>query len=716
MKRSYIYNKRRDFFQNEHKYSLTYYKDFDYKIFDNIMYIKRAGQGHDESYDDVIIMFDTETSKEMPDAVCRNYVVAWTLSVRAFDTNIVTLYGSKPSELVYTIDRMRRHFQGDKTILYCHNLSYDWTFLRKFMFIKWGTPDKQLNTKSHYPLFIEFNNGVILKDSLILAQRNLEKWANDLDVEHKKAVGKWNYEKIRHQKDIKKCTKNELLYIENDTLAGVECIQKTMNTLNKKIYSMPYTATGIPREAVRTIGKENHARDLFKRIVPEYRIQQILEMVYHGGYTHANRHYISRTVKGLIEAYDFSSSYPFVMLSEKYPMERFSPSKNCKVEHIIRNSEKYAYIFKLILINPRLKDDSIPMPALQYSKCVKTVNTVEDNGRILSANYVEIYLNEIDLQIIKEQYTWQSDACIEVYSAMKDYLPRWFTDYVFKCYEDKCTLKGGDPVLYSISKAKLNSLYGMLCMHPCRLSIDEDYVTGDYNTNTEIDLAELYEKYVKKFTSILPYQFGVWVTSYAFKNLFTLGKCVDTENGGVWLYSDTDSCYATKWDKEKINAYNENCKKKLEANGYSCVVYKDREYWLGVAEHDGSYSQFRTCGSKKYAVRYARTEENKKDKKAGKLKITVAGVPKKGVKCLKNNINNFSRTMVFDGKTTGKLQHTYFYEPQIWIDENENERGDSIDLSPTTYILDDVNVVDWESLFTEEVGMQIYYEGDFYEL
>ena len=244
----------------------------------------------------------------------------------------------------------------------------------------------------------------------------------------------------------------------------------------------------------------------------------------------------------------------------------------------------------------------------------------------------------------------------------------------------------------------------------------EDYVTGDYNTNTEIDLAELYEKYVKKFTSILPYQFGVWVTSYAFKNLFTLGKCVDTENGGVWLYSDTDSCYATKWDKEKINAYNENCKKKLEANGYSCVVYKDREYWLGVAEHDGSYSQFRTCGSKRYVVRYARTEENKKDKKAGKLKITVAGVPKKGVKCLKNNINNFSRTMVFDGKTTGKLQHTYFYEPQIWIDENENERGDSIDLSPTTYILDDVNVVDWESLFSEEVGMQIYYEGDFYEL
>ena len=716
MKRSYIYNKRREFFQNEYEYSLTYFKDFDYTIFDKIMYIGRAGQGHNETFDDVIIMFDTETSKETPGEVCKNYVVAWTLSVRAFNTNIVTLYGSRPSELVYTIDRMRSHFQGDKTVLYCHNLQYDWTFLRKFMFSKWGTPDKQLNTKSHYPLFIEFNNGVILKDSLILAQRKLEKWAEDLEVEHKKAVGKWNYEKIRNQEDVFKFNKNELKYIENDTLAGVECIQKTMDTLNKKIYSMPYTATGIPREAVRTIGKDNHARDMFKRIVPDYEIQQILEAVYHGGYTHANRHYISRTIKGTIEAFDFNSSYPFVMLTEKYPVERFSPSSNCKVEKIIRNSEKYAYIFKLILINPRLKDDSIPMPALQYSKCVKTINAIEDNGRVLAASYVEIYLNEIDLSIINEQYTWDSDACTEVYSSRKDYLPRWFTDYVFTCYEDKCKLKGKDPVLYSIAKARLNSLYGMLCMHPCRLNIDENYQTGEYTTNRDIELSELYEKYKKKFTSILPYQFGVYVTSYAFKNLFTMGSCVDYKHGGVWLYSDTDSCYATKWDKEKIAAYNENCKKKLETNGYSCVSYEGKEYWLGVAEHDGSYSQFRTCGSKRYAVRYARTEKNIKDRKAGKLKITVAGVPKKGVKCLKNNINNFSRSFVFDGKTTGKLQHTYFYEPQIWIDEKGNERGDSIDLSPTTYVLDDVNVVDWETLFNEEVGMQIYCEGDLYEL
>ena len=717
MKRSALYNKRRLYFETEHEYACTYWEDFDFSVFDKIMYITRAGRGDNDTYNDVIIMFDTETSKETPKTVCSNYVVAWTLSVRAFNKNICTIYGGKPSELVYCMERMHKHMPGDKTIFYCHNYSYDYVFERKFMFVKWGTPDKQLNTKSHYPLFMEFNNGIIIKDSLILAQRKLEKWAEDLNVEHKKAVGKWNYEKVRHQKDIKNITADEKEYIEHDTLSGVECIQKTMDTLGKRIYSMPYTATGIPREAVRVIGKEYHARDLFNRIVPDYHIQEILEKVYHGGYTHGNRHFISRTVLskdfGFIKAKDFASSYPFCLLARKFPMGRFEPSHDCAPEHILKYGEKYAFIFKLILVNVRLKSDAITMPALQLSKCTQTVNVIEDNGRVLASKLVEIYTNEVDLKVIASQYEYDHAACTEVYSTEKDYLPRWFTDYVFKCYEDKCKLKDGDPVLYSIAKAKLNSLYGMICQHPCRLLIEEDYTTGDYSTNREESLEELYEKYKKKFTSILPYQWGVWVTSYAFENLFALGACVSDK--GVWLYSDTDSCYATNWDEEKVKAYNEKCKAELKANGYGAVVLDGKEFWLGVAEDDGTYSQFRCVGSKRYCVRYAATEENKKKKKAGKLKLTVAGVPKKGVKCLKNNIKNFHKEFIFDGQTTGKLQHTYFFEPEIWIDENGNERADSIDLSPCEYKLDDVKVVDWESLWSEDVEMQIYEEGDFYE-
>ena len=701
MKRYRLYRRRKEFFHKQYSYGMFYWKDFDFSVFEQIMYICRAGQGHKgETYNDCIIMADTETSKERYKENCSNYVVAWSIAIRAFDKNIVTLYGSKPSEFVSCVDKLHKKMPADKTVIYWHNMSYDWVFLRKFMMQKWGTPDKQLNIKSHFPLFINFNNGIIMKDALMLAQRKLEKWADDLQIEHRKAVGSWDYDKVRNQSDLKEFTVDELSYIENDVLAGVECIQKTMDTLHKHIYSIPYTATGIPREAVRTIGKEYHARDMFKRIVPDFIVQQILEKVFHGGYTHANRFRISVTVNGKIICFDFSSSYPFVMLSEKYPMERFAPlEENVEPSFILRNAEKYAYIFKLVMLKPELKRKEEPMPVLQMSKA-KSINAIEDNGRILQAEYVEIYTNEIDLKLICEQYKFKG-ICTEVYYSEKGYLPRWFTDYVFQCYKDKCELKGGDPVLYSIAKAKLNALYGMTVQKPVKAMIDENYQTGEYKLNDSIPDAELYEKYVKKYTSILPYQWGVWVTSYAFFNLHTLGKCVADD--GIWLYSDTDSCYATKWDMEKVNAYNENCKKKLEANGYSCVKIGEREFWLGVAENDGEYSEFRTCGAKRYAVR---------DAGSGKLKITVAGVPKKGAACLNDEINNFHRGFVFDGESTGKLQHTYYYEEDIWIDENGNERGDSIDLSPTTYVLDDVTTIDWNSLWEEEVEIPVYTSDD----
>ena len=159
---------------------MAYWKDFDFSVFDKIMYICRAGNGHKgETYNDCIIMADTETSKERYKENCSNYVVAWTISIRAFDKNIVTLYGTKPSEFVECVTNMHNRMQGEKTIIYWHNMSYDWVFLRKFIMQKWGTPDKQLNIKSHFPLFINFNNGVIFKDALMLAQRKLEKWAED---------------------------------------------------------------------------------------------------------------------------------------------------------------------------------------------------------------------------------------------------------------------------------------------------------------------------------------------------------------------------------------------------------------------------------------------------------------------------------------------------------------------------------------------------------
>ena len=233
----------------------------------------------------------------------------------------------------------------------------------------------------------------------------------------------------------------------------------------------------------------------------------------------------------------------------------------------------------------------------------------------------------------------------------------------------------------------------MCVQKPIKEVIEEDYQSGEFSIQEGQDPREIYQKYVNNRNSILPYQWGVWVTSFAYRNLFLLGACA-----GTWLYSDTDSCYGLDWNEEMLNAYNDGCKKKLLDRGYGAVMHNNREYWPGVAETDGVYSEFISVGAKRYAVR--------KDKKL--VKITVAGVPKKGFRCLNNDLRNFKAGLIFNGKVTGKMQHTYFFEEDTWIDDAGNERGDSVDLSPCDYVLDTVHEVDWERIFYKEIKVTVY--------
>ena len=701
------------------KYKMCLWNKWNYDVLDNIMYSRRSGRGTHESWSDAIIMADTETSKKKKGE--ENHVVAFTISIRAFDMNIVTLYGHNPEEFCKCLKRIRKHLQGDKFIVFWHNMPYDWVFIRKFMFKHFGHPEKQLNIKPHYPLFINFEGGIQFRDSLILAQRSLEKWSEDLQVEHQKAVGKWDYDKLRNQHE--EFNADELEYIEHDTLAGVECINVLMNALKKKLWSMPYTATGIPREEVRKRGKANGAKQLFEQIALELSSYLKMEQVFHGGFTHANRHLIDELIEGLIQCFDFASSYPFVLLTQKYPMDKFKPLPNCKLEEILQGAEDTAFMFKLILYKPHLKNDFIPMPVLQISKCVKSVNVIADNGRVLSSDYIEIWCNEIDAKVIASQYEWEGDLCVEVEYSHKDYLPRWFTDYIFELFAEKCKLKKGDPVLYALAKARLNALYGLCVQKSIKPQIEELYAAreiegevreeGEYIIDDNENNEELYQKYLDNKGNILSFAWGCWCTSYAMYNLFCLGSCVKDDPAqkiSHWIYSDTDSCYSDLWDYDKIEAYNEKCKAELRANGYGPVVVDGKEYWLGIAEHEegkDDYTQFKTQGAKRYCGRQV---------KDGSLHITVAGVPKKkGADCLQDDINKFTEGFIFPGSETGKLTHKYFYVPCIYTDEDGNITGDSIDLSPCDYLLDSTDVVnDWFTSLDEEINMQVYDEGRIY--
>ena len=719
-----------DYIHNYHKYKMVSWDRFDYSILTrNIMYYKKKGMYRKGTWNDVIITADTETSKshEISKDPMPNHVCAWTISIRAYHCNIVTLYGTRPSEMVSAFIKIREALKGDDIYCYWHNMAYDWVFMRQFFMFSFGAPVKQLNTKPHYPIMLAFDNGIIMKDSLILSGCKLEKWANDLDVKHKKAVGSWDYDLIRDQG----CsfTRAEKRYIENDTLALAECIDAFCISLHKTVYSIPYTATGIPREEVRVRGKEHNAHRDFTRKALDYFQYLKMRKLYHGGYCQSNRYYISDILNSEpVKCKDFASSYPYCLIAlAEYPVTAFKPFDDVKPEFIINNSAKYAYIFKISFINIKLKDRYYPMPALQASKCEQSINLRTDNGRVISAGYCCLYMNEIDLEVMSKIYTWDpSTTCTEVEVADKGYLPRWFTDYVYELYAEKCKRKplaDKDPVAYALAKARVNSVYG-LCV---QASIRENYIevteegeykinehgdtalfkSGEYRIDYDMDMKKEYEKYLKRPNTVLNYQIGVWCTALAFRNLFRLGECVNKyyENGSLaypphWYYSDTDSIYSDDWNEDLVAAYNEECKNNLKANGYGPVVVDGKEYWLGVAEPDTVYSEFCTVGSKRYAGRSTKDNE---------LHITVAGVPKKGALCLQDDLTKFTRGFIFDGETTGKLAHFYiFSEKGIYKDQFGNEIADSIDLQPCDYELDAVEK--FEYLLSDDYMLEYFGE------
>ena len=152
--------------------------------------------------------------------------------------------------------------------------------------------------------------------------------------------------------------------------------------------------------------------------------------------------------------------------------------------------------------------------------------------------------------------------------------------------------------------------------------------------------------------------------------MFRLSRCL--KDDGVWIYGDTDSIFATGWDDEKIEKYNEECRQMVIKAGY------DIEGGLGEASLDKICIEFCALHSKCYAYRDTL-------KKKGKLCITIAGVPKtEGAKALKDNIENFNEDIVFKGEDTGKLTHLYIPAERIYNKDNL-EIADSVDLIPCSY-------------------------------
>lgn len=199
---------------------------------------------------------------------------------------------------------------------------------------------------------------------------------------------------------------------------------------------------------------------------------------------------------------------------------------------------------------------------------------------------------------------------------------------------------------------------------------DHPYIGNEWQEDEKRNVEKEIEKYNKSSARFLFYPWGVFVTAYARRNLFS--GIMECKND--YIYSDTDSIKIRNANQHKkyFDEYNrliiEQLKRACDFHKYpydliSPKTIKGVEKPLGVWDFDGHYSRFKTLGAKRYMVQYSDDPRNGDDR--NKINLTVSGLNKKIVvpymieKYGENIFDAFSNQLYIPKGKTGKLNHTY---------------------------------------------------------
>lgn len=626
-------------------------------------------------YANIPMSFDIETSNlknEKGEKVPLMYI--WQMCIAGY-----TVTGRTWETFTYFVNKLSEIFNTDvkhKIIIYVHNLAFEFEFI-KWVF-KWS---KVFAVKSRTPVFARTCNNVEFRCSYLLSGASLDNVANNLTFFKIKKLDDFDYKKIRSNETS--LTDRELLYCINDVKILVAYIAEFFYR-DFPVNEIPLTKTGFVRNYVRNqCFYENKTTKKDKKYT-KYRYQQFIQSLtlnceeyamckkaFSGGFTHANAWYVNYTVSN-VKSFDFTSSYPAVMIAEKFPLS--SPIHieiKCEQE-FLKIAKSYNVIAEIELFNVNEKYEYEHY--ISKSHCTEiSKDCVEDNGRVVSVSHLKITITEVDFYIMRKCYKWSKCKINKAFKFYRGYLPKSIINSILKFYEDKTTLKNvsGREYDYLLGKQNLNSIYGCFVMDVVRdiITFEEKW---DIKTTLELSSEEILdtiEKYNKSSTRFSYYPWGVYITAYARYNLWT----AIFELKDDYIYSDTDSVKFINYEKHisYFEIYNNFIIEKIK----ECLQYynidvdrmqpetiKGIKKPLGVWDDEGIYTKFKTLGAKRYLTL-----------KDDEYEITVAGLAKTSI----NYIVNFAEergvtpfdvfTYDFDkfkgltipAEYTGGLCHTY---------------------------------------------------------
>lgn len=589
----------------------------------------------------------------------------------AVDTEEV-FYGRKLSEFTQFLDVLAEKLCGRRAIIFVHNLSYEFQFIYKFF--AWDSVFALDNRKVMYAKTGQFD----FRCSYLLSAKSLSGVSKEISSvypEYGKKDGDLDYSLLRHEETP--LTKAEMGYCEMDVLTVCAYVN-TQREIYGSVVKLPYTNTGRVRKLCRDNCFKNKRYRLFIHDLNVTPLEfKMARCAFSGGYVHANALYSGETVEN-VSSYDFTSSYPYVMLSEKYPMSSGLeyPKERITEKVFNRYCERYLAIVAVTFSGVRVKDGL--QAIISSSKCSSIKGGTYDNGKVFSAEELQTVVTNIELENIKRFYDIKKLKLGKAIFYKADYLPKEYVETIFDLYEAKTKLKDlkgktDEETLqiereYMLKKNMLNSLYGMMVFNP----IKDEYVFNSENDEWEKVDVEINEERIfdmnedkSRFTF---YLWGVFVTAYARNNLYSsLLECKRD-----FVYSDTDSVkiinaerhkdYFSRYDKSVVEKLLKMCKT-LGVPFERCEPknVKGKKKLLGIWDFEGVYSRFKTLGAKRYLT-----------EKDGGLDLTISGVNKRKalpylLEKYKDNsgvFEAFNDSLYIPKEHTGKSIHAYIDEAQ----------------------------------------------------
>lgn len=592
-----------------------------------------------------------------------------------FGINGKIIRGRKWEEFVSILKEIRDFFDlndNKRVIIYVHNLAFEFQFFKNLL--AW---EKVFAIDSRKPIYSQvWGMGIEFRCSYLLSGYSLSILAKNL-TSHKieKLIGDLDYSLIRHNET--ELTEQEWKYIENDVIIVNYYIEEEIKYYGD-ITRIPLTKTGAVRNYMRKeiyydkTNKKNRDKFInYRKLMNRLTIDSIedyeqLKRAFAGGFTHANSLAVGRICRNA-KSFDFTSSYPYVLVSEKFPCNKAEKIELKSMEEFEENMKYYCCLFDITFYN---LESTFPFehPISKHKSFVKG-NVTVDNGRVVKADELTLTCTEQDYIVYKNFYKWEAISIRNFKRFKKNYLPSSFVKCILDLYEKKTTLKGveGQEVEYQKSKENVNSIYGMCVTDIVRDENVFDNQEWIVNHPDEEDIKEILEKYNKSLKRFHYYGWGVWCTAYARKNLFTAIHNLEED----YIYSDTDSVKFINYEKHEdyFKKYNERVVQKLtlamnyhkfDIERVQPKTIKGEKKMLGLWDFDGDYKFFKTLGAKRYMY------VDKNDK----LSLTISGVNKKTAvpELLKKYGTNekvleaFEDGLLFDEDMCGKMLHTYIDE------------------------------------------------------